>query len=81
MSFIDGAIPARAAGVAVLDESVIEVAVKVAMLAEPMEAGALYVVVVVVDQVSEPNPVTADQVTPALAGSLLTVAVISCVVL
>jgi len=36
--------------------------------------------VVDVDPLNEPAPVSEDQVTPALLGSLLTVAVMSCVV-
>ena len=60
--------------------SVIEVAVNVAMLVEAIVAGALYVIVVVVEAVSDPSPVNADHVTPALAGSLLTVAVTNWVV-
>ena len=60
--------------------SVTEVAVNVAVLAAPTVAGALYVIEVVDAAVSEPRPVTADQLTPALPGSLFAVAVISCVV-
>ena len=59
--------------------SVIDVAVNVAVLAKATTAGALYVIVVDVDPLSEPRPVTADHVTPALSGSLLTVAVTNCV--
>jgi hypothetical protein len=58
--------------------SVIDVAVNVAMLVVEMLAGALYVTVLVVDPLNEPSPVSVDQVTPALLGSLFTVAVINC---
>jgi hypothetical protein len=65
--------------VADLVGSVTEVALNVAVLAAPTLAGALYVVVVVVEPVSDPRPVTADHVTPALLGSFVTVAVTNCV--
>jgi len=55
------------------------VAVNVALLANATLPGALYVVDVVDEPESEPSPVTADHVTPAEAGSLLTVAVTNCV--
>ena len=57
--------------------SVFDVAVNVAVLAALTLEGALYVVEVVVEPLSDPSPVTADQFTPALLGSLLTVAVTS----
>ena len=66
--------------VADLVGSVTEVAVKVEILGEVTVVGALKVIVVDAGPVSEPSPVTADQVTPALLKSLLTVAVINCVV-
>ena len=60
--------------------SVTDVAVNVVLLAAVTLAGALYVVVVVVEPLKEPRPVTADHVTPAAGlGSLLTVAVTDCV--
>ena len=62
--------------VADLVGSVTDVALKVAVLATVTDAGALYVAEVVVWPVSEPRPVTVDQVTPAVGlGSLFTVAV------
>ena len=61
--------------------SVTEVAVKVAELATVTVAGALYVAEVVVWPLKVPRPVTVDQFTPALLGSLLTVAVTNCVLL
>jgi hypothetical protein len=65
--------------VADLFGSVIEVAFTVAVLADAMLPGALYVTVLVVDPVNDPRPLVIDQFTPALPGSLVTVAVINCV--
>jgi len=66
------------------DVSVIDVAVSVAVrLLAGASAGALYVTDVLVALLSDPTPVAGDklQVTPELLGSLLAVAVKSCVVL
>lgn len=60
--------------------SVTEVAMNVAVLAEPTVAGALYVTDAVVAPVSDPRPERLDQFTPAFFESLFAVAVISCVV-
>ena len=65
--------------VADLVESVTEVAVNVAVPDPLIVDDALYVVEVVVEPVSAPRPDTADQFTPALLGSLVTVAVTNCV--
>ena len=65
--------------VADLVGSVTEVAVNVAVLATPTVPGALYVVEVIVEPVTDPRPVATDQFTPALFGSLFTVAVTNCV--
>ena len=60
--------------------SVFEVAVTTAVLATVTLAGALYVTVVAeLCPVNEPSPLVSAQVTPALLGSLLVVAVINCV--
>jgi hypothetical protein len=60
--------------------SVTEDAVNVAMLVTVIVVGALYVIVLDVEPVREPRPVNPDQVTPALFGSLFTVAVTNCAV-
>lgn len=67
--------------VADLVGSVTDVAVNEAMLEEVIVTGALYVTVVDVGPLIAPAPVNVDHVTPALPGSLFTVAVINCVVL